>query len=89
MPPAANRHAYKIAMENGWYSRFDPALHDIVSCESDHPDAHVDIIRAFDRMKLGYDRGPETAETIAARGQGRKGIGGSVGFLKGKRKYGE
>ena len=69
-----------MAVENGWYSRFDPVLHDIISCERDHPDAVVDIIRAFDRMKLGYDRGPSTAETIAARAAGMQGIGGSVGF---------
>ncbi len=67
VPPANNRAAYKIAMENGWYSRFDAGLNDIVSCDWDHPDAHVDIVRAFDRMKLGHDRGPITAETIVDR----------------------
>ena len=62
-----NRQAHKIAVQNGWYSRFNETLRECVSCDAEQPDAHVDIVRAYDYLREGVDRGPVTPETIRAR----------------------
>jgi len=59
-----NRRSNKLALENGWYSRWDEAAGGAVSCGKDEPGARLDIIRAIEALADGKDRGPSTAETI-------------------------
>lgn len=79
MPRANNNRAHRYAQKQGWYRRFDAALGDCVSCAADDPDAHVDIIRAFEAVKTGRDPGPATRETVLAQREKPK-RSGSVGI---------
>jgi hypothetical protein len=69
VPPANNARAHRLALKNGWYSRFAPDLNVSVSCEASEPGAGIDIIRGLEVLRLKRDPGPRTPETVlAARG---------------------
>jgi len=72
VPPANNRRGHKIALERGWYCRFDPELRASVSCGKDDEGAMVDLIRGLKYLRTLRDPGPSTMESIAEQRRNAK-----------------